>query len=185
MIPPNLLRVLFVPSIGFRVITSSGRCISYGIPPITGGRNIKDLRCTQKTIYFAIFTNNIWSCLLWSPVRGGGGFTRNPFGVGGCWSPSPLQNYTIVCPIEGVLRRCSLQRKLLLLPPGGYFFCFYLEDCTLLCPLEGVVTASLLLGGISCITKPSPFQGRRSPVSSGGVALSTIEVAHFRYLFSE
>ena len=35
---------------------------------VTGGHIKQDLRYTQKPIYFSIFTNNIWSYLLWSPV---------------------------------------------------------------------------------------------------------------------
>ena len=36
--------------------------------PVTGGHSKQDPRDTQKTTYFPIFTNNIWSYLLRSPV---------------------------------------------------------------------------------------------------------------------
>ena len=35
---------------------------------ITGDHSKQDLRCTQKTIYLPVFTNDIWSYLLWYPV---------------------------------------------------------------------------------------------------------------------
>ena len=37
------------------------------ITVLRGGILNRTLRITQKPIYFDIFTNNIWSCLLWSP----------------------------------------------------------------------------------------------------------------------
>ena len=39
-----------------------------GAYSITGEHSKYDKRYTQKPTYFPIFTNNIWSCLLWSPV---------------------------------------------------------------------------------------------------------------------
>ena len=35
---------------------------------ITGDRSKQDLRYTLKPIYLPVFTDKIWSCLLWSPV---------------------------------------------------------------------------------------------------------------------
>ena len=52
-------------------------CIyTYDLPAVplgevlfTGDHTKYDLRYTQKATYFSIFTNNIWSYLLWSPVN--------------------------------------------------------------------------------------------------------------------
>ena len=59
------------------VVAADGRqdrTLQQGVPfqvlTITGGHIKLDLRYTQKTIYSPIFTNNIWSYLLWSPVIG-------------------------------------------------------------------------------------------------------------------
>ena len=41
-----------------------------GDAAITGGHVKQNLRPIQKYIYFALFTNTIWSYLLWSPVAG-------------------------------------------------------------------------------------------------------------------
>ena len=35
---------------------------------ITGGHSLQGLRCTQKHAHFPIFTDNIWSYLIWSPA---------------------------------------------------------------------------------------------------------------------
>ena len=35
---------------------------------MTGDHGKLGLRYTQKTVYFAVFSNNVWSCLLWSPA---------------------------------------------------------------------------------------------------------------------
>ena len=43
-------------------------CVRVRVLAITGDHIKQDLRYTQKPIYVAIFTSNIWSCLLWSPV---------------------------------------------------------------------------------------------------------------------
>ena len=54
----------------FAFVQSSccSQCSIGTINTITGGHSKYDLRLTQKPLYFAIFTNNIWSYLLCPPV---------------------------------------------------------------------------------------------------------------------
>ena len=77
----------------FGVCPQDGTAVLKGLS-ITGNQIKYDLRYTRTPTYFAIFTNNIWSYLLWSPVSGGDGTFFYPM-TDGPLASSPVETRPI------------------------------------------------------------------------------------------
>ena len=59
----------YVPVQGRSFHTQNAAAFStYTVLLFPGDHSKQDLHYRQKPLYFPIFTSNVWSCLLWSPV---------------------------------------------------------------------------------------------------------------------